>query len=585
VGSGEKEELPPTLPADARLGSSRPPPVGPSAPISALVLGDVIAEGGMGVVRAAVQRSLGRPVVIKTAPAHATSDDARRMLLEAWVTGYLEHPGVVPVYDIVKGQDDAPVVVMRRIRGRTWHSCMHDEEWARAQGARDLLEQNLRVLVRVCEIVEFAHDKHVVHRDLKPANVMVGAFGEVYLLDWGLAVATGGDPANHLPLAADARDPCGTLSYAAPEMLALIEAPISPRTDVYLLGSVLFEIVTGKPPHRASETRDTVQSIDATPPPMPDGLSPQISAVCNRALQKTPEDRYATVADLRRDVLAFLRQRDSERIVEAASSSLARLEEACKEGNRQRIYDLYGECRFAFQEALRMAPELASARHGLVAATRAVVENELPRDPHAAAALLAAVKEAIPELDERVREALAKDEAERAAQARVARDHDSRIGGRGRMVFLSVFGVAWAAGQFADKWAPISYRRFIIGSLIQLPLVGLFWLVSKQMRATLFNRRMMGAVAVHVASQAGLFACGAMLGADIHLVRLLQVGQWGVITTLLAVVFEKRFWPMAAGMVGAAITVFLVPASRPIASSIAIAILCINVALTRAPKA
>lgn len=96
---------------------------------------------------------------------------------------------------------------------------------------------------------------------------------------------------------------------------------------------------------------------------------------------------------------------------------------------------------------------------------------------------------------------------------------------------------------------------------------------------------MMGAVAVHVLSQAGLFACGALLNADIHMVRLFQVGQWAVITTLPAVVFESRFWPMAVGMIASAITVFLWPESRPIVTTFSVAIIIVNVALTRLPKA
>jgi serine/threonine-protein kinase len=419
--------------ADAsRTSSLRPPPVGPTAPSTALVVGDVIAEGGMGVVRAAVQRSLGRSVVIKTALPHASEGDAHRMLLEAWVTGYLEHPGIVPVYDIVQGEDGSPIVVMRRIRGRTWHSCIRDASWAEAEGARDLLEQNLRVFIRVCEILEFAHSKHVVHRDVKPSNVMVGSFGEVYLLDWGLAVATGGDAAEHLPRAKVVEDVCGTFSYAAPEMVGLLEVPVSERTDVYLLGSVLFELATGSPPHRAGDARLTLESIAATPPAIPAGVSRQLAEILRRALQRYPEDRHASVGDLRREVLAFLRQRDSEHIALEAEKTLADLERACAEGKeRQRIHDLYGVCRFAFREALRTWPENAPAHTGLARAVRAIVEHELAREPAVARALLAHAPAPLPDLEARVNAAIAAEEERRDALSKVARDHDANIGRRG----------------------------------------------------------------------------------------------------------------------------------------------------------
>ena len=113
-----------------------------------LTVGEIIGEGGMGVVRTAVQNSLARQVAIKTAHTGASEHAARRMLSEAWVTGYLEHPGVVPVYDIVNGADGSPVVVMRRIHGATWAQQIGNVGWASRAGARDLLEQNLRTSIR-----------------------------------------------------------------------------------------------------------------------------------------------------------------------------------------------------------------------------------------------------------------------------------------------------------------------------------------------------------------------------------------------------------------------------------------------------
>jgi hypothetical protein len=568
--------------------SVTPPPAGPSTGATAGVeMGEIIAEGGMGVVRAAVQRSLGRSVAVKTAPPHATSEDAKRMLLEAWVTGYLEHPGIVPVYDIVKGDDDVPVVVMRRILGRTWQSLLDDAEWAKEQGARDLFEQNLRVLIRVCEIVEFAHSKNVLHRDIKPSNVMVGSFGEVYLLDWGLAVATGGQPARHLPRAEIAKDACGTLSYAAPEMVGLIAEPVSERTDVYLVGAVLFQLAVGKPPHRATGgTKGTVESIDTTPPQMPSTMSPHIAKICMRALQKEPKDRYASVADLRSDILAFLRQRDSEHIFREARRTLGRLRDAAKEkAPRETLYDLYGECRFAFREAQRTWPENDDAKRGLLDAARTMIERELEaKEPRVAAALLAEAPEEISDLAERVRAALAEDEEQRARLARFARDHDKSIGRRARRIFLICMGIAWSAGQLGEKVAPISYRRFIIGSLIQLPLLGLAWAVSTELRSTLFNRRVFGAVGVTIAAQCVLFVCGSMLNVDLVITRLAQVGLWTVVATLLTVVLERKFWPMTVALACAVVAITINPDWRPYAATLAIAAVTANVALVQVPK-
>ncbi len=537
----------------------------------------------MGVVRAAVQRSLGRSVVVKTALPHAAEADAHRMLLEAWVTGYLEHPGVVPVYDIVKGDDGSPVVVMRRIRGKTWHSCIRDPAWAEAEGARDLLEQNLRVFIRVCEILEFAHSKHVVHRDVKPSNVMVGSFGEVYLLDWGLAVATGGEAAEHLPRAKVVDDVCGTFSYAAPEMVGLLEVPISTQTDVYLLGSVLFELATGRPPHRAGDTRATLESIAATPPPIPAGVSRQLGVILRRALQRYPEDRYASVGELRRDVLAFLRQRDSEHVAFEGEQTLGALQRALAEGgDRQRVYDLYAVCRFAFREALRTWHENAAARAGLLDAVRTMVEHELARDPRVARALLADAPEPIPDLEARVADTVAAEDRQRDELSKVARDHDSSVGLRARRVFLMFMAFWWCAGQvLGDRLVTPSYKRFITGSLLQLPLIALAWAIAPELRATLFNRRMVAAVAVNITAQLALFSAAALLGLEIPIARIAQVGLWAVVTALVTVTFEKRFWPSALTFTAAFAMSALVPDLRPWFATVGIAVVTVNVVVVK----
>jgi hypothetical protein len=247
---------------DTKL-SHRPGAIAPASPtvdsdVDTLVLdlaGDlevtgVLGDGGMGQVLAARQRSLARLVALKRVrPAHATSETEAALLDEGRITGGLEHPNIVPVHAL--GRDDVgnPVLVMKRIEGTSWRALLDDDAhpaWAPLLAAHgDRTSAHLEVLMRVADAAHFAHARGVVHRDIKPENVMVGSFGEVYLVDWGIAVRVGrtvadGDGAFRIR---------GTPAYMAPEMIGGDPARVDARTDVYLLGGVLHVILTGRPPN------------------------------------------------------------------------------------------------------------------------------------------------------------------------------------------------------------------------------------------------------------------------------------------------------------------------------------------------
>ena len=556
--------------------------------MSSLSVGEVIGEGGMGVVRSAVQNSLDRNVAIKIAHTSADGTFGRRMLAEAWVTGYLEHPGVVPVYDIVRTETGDPVVVMRRINGATWEERIADAGWAASQGARDLLEQNLRTIVRLAEIVEFAHAKGVIHRDIKPANVMLGSFGEIYLLDWGLAVATSDEAAVHLARASTIRDMGGTLHYAAPEMIGLADAHISEATDVYLLGAVLYEIARGRAPHDYPTAPRTFESIAASPPTDWADVPPRLAAIGQRAMQKLPTNRYSTVAAFRRDVLDVLRSRDSEHVSAGARRALTALVEACKErGARRKIYDLYGECRFGFREALRTWPGNEEAAAGLETASTLVIEHELVRDPRVASALLDDAQNISPDLIARVRRAVAADAEERAVHSRIAHDHDQMLGRRTRVAIFGAFGVAWAASQFAaERIGPNTHLRFAIGSLIQLPLLGFAWWVARDRSRNLFNRRLFWAVTLTVLAQSAMFLSAPQLGIDVLAARTLQMGIWAVVAASVTLLLERRLFPMTIGLVIAFVFAVQYPEYRSLAGGFATLGVTLNMIViwSRRPK-
>ena len=247
-----------------------------SSPGGRIDLHHTLGEGGMGIVHLATQATLGRHVAVKTLRAGVTGPDAPlRILREAWVTGTLEHPNVVPVHDVGIDASGAPVILMKRIEGLAWSELIHaPEEIARRFAAADALEWNLRTLVSVCNAVHFAHSRGILHRDLKPDNVMIGEFGEVYVVDWGIAVSLVPDPSGRLPSVMQAKDIAGTPQYMAPEMLL---GDPSMLTDAHRRRRTCWapscsEALAGDPPHRGGDLKRDDGRHSPLEPAVPHGV-------------------------------------------------------------------------------------------------------------------------------------------------------------------------------------------------------------------------------------------------------------------------------------------------------------------------
>ena len=276
------------------------------------------AEGGLGQVFVARDAALNREVALKRVrPERADSTTGRqRLLREAQVSAQLEHPNIVPVYD-VGDPADAPFYVMRLVRGQTLHSAVAEYHARRRERKDDPLDRPrlLTAFAAVCQAVAYAHSRGIIHRDLKPANVVLGTFGEVQVLDWGLAKVVGqpDEPAGGsfgtpglggetLPGSA-----VGTPGYLAPEQAS---GTADARSDVYGLGAILFELLTGRPPHQG---RTVTEVLDATRLPatpraiIANSTVPRaLDAVCAKALAPDPVDRYPSAAALAEDVQRFL---------------------------------------------------------------------------------------------------------------------------------------------------------------------------------------------------------------------------------------------------------------------------------------
>jgi serine/threonine protein kinase/Flp pilus assembly protein TadD len=282
------------------------------------------AQGGIGRVWLARDEDLGRDVALKELrPDRGDSPTAAaRFLEEARVTGQLEHPGIVPVYELVQPPDGRPCYAMRFVGGRTLADAIKDYHRREAGEAGPLaLRELLGAFVGVCNAVAYAHSRGVLHRDLKPQNVALGDYGEVLVLDWGLAkvLGTAEEPTGLLPVAPGGGDGAGwtqqgqvlgTPAYMSPEQAAGRPDLVDRRSDVYGLGAILYEVLTGTPPFAGADTPEVLKRVVQEPVVPPRQRVPAtpaaLEAVCLKVLAKQPAARYASARELAQEVQRWL---------------------------------------------------------------------------------------------------------------------------------------------------------------------------------------------------------------------------------------------------------------------------------------
>ncbi len=310
----------------------------------------LIGRGGMGEVRRVYDRVLDRAVAMKIL-GHALLDNAvarRRFMSEAGITAGLQHPGIVPVHERGELADGRLWYTMREVRGRTLaqvvetvHATSGDGGW-RASHDGWSLRRLVEVLLRVTEAIAYAHREGIIHRDLKPQNIMVGAFGEVQVMDWGLATRIDRSPDTDRPFETPETAPTdpvtissqivGTPAYMPPEQAMGVE-PLTRASDVYALGGVLYQILTGVPPFIGTAQSVWRRTIESPPlpvrqrvavehPPLPD----ELVAICAHAMERAPEDRYPDGTAMARALRSWLdgerRREEAAAIVEEATGLL-----------------------------------------------------------------------------------------------------------------------------------------------------------------------------------------------------------------------------------------------------------------------
>src|SRR5256885_1047639 len=264
-------------------------------------------------------------------------EDMLRFVKEAQATGRLEHPNIVPVHDLGVDGEGRIYFTLKYVKGLSLKEVIRGRRDATQledkRKFRDVFSsrQMIEILISVCNAVAYAHSKDIIHRDLKPDNIMLGKFGEVLVMDWGLAKILSQHISEESAKAEAFLDLnlratldsnmtmegsiAGTPAYMSPEQAAGKISELDQRTDIYALGAILYEILCGFPPYRGSGALALVkQVVDGPPPALKSiagsaGFNPiprELKAICERAMARKPQDRYATASLLRDDLQAYL---------------------------------------------------------------------------------------------------------------------------------------------------------------------------------------------------------------------------------------------------------------------------------------
>ncbi|MFV8751952.1 protein kinase domain-containing protein [Nannocystaceae bacterium ST9] len=310
---------------------------------SAYVLCDLIGEGGMGEVWQARQRSLGRIVALKRLRrgTDAPQSIVRQFESEARLTGVLDHPNIVTVHELGRDQLGRVFYTMKRIVGTPWSQLIDEGVRIDREGARIKLElrDHLEILLEVANAIAFAHSRGVIHRDIKPGNVMIGDYGEVQVVDWGLAVALrplallgGAETWTIANLPRNALT-CGTPAYMSPETASAEREQISPATDVYLLGAVLFHVLYGRPPHRGRTVAEVIDAARRNAWTLPERVTSKLRPwhallrpILVRALAGDPGARFPDASGFAEALREALRNYDSAKLASSAADQLGGLD-------------------------------------------------------------------------------------------------------------------------------------------------------------------------------------------------------------------------------------------------------------------
>ncbi len=404
-------------------------------------IGARIGRGGLGQVNLAIQQPFGREVAIKRLHSGAGGQAARRKFFaEALIAAQLEHPNIVPIHDLLLDDEGQLQLVMKRVEGVPWRSLLDPQ--AGTPALRRTLDDHLDILLKVCDAVACAHGRGILHCDLKPDNVMVGAFGEVLLMDWGCALAF--TPGHHpaLPQVRNLVVPCGTPNYLAPEMAQAQAQRIGPVSDVYQLGAVLYELLTGTRPNRGTEVMAVMKDAAWGTVVPPHQAAPartipdELSDIAMAALAKDPARRIPSVQAFAERLLDYRRHAQAVTLAARARTLVAQAGQAGAGGPGQD--DLLRKALGSSEQACEIWPEWSGAQVALFDAQLAYARRCVDRGAAATAVGLAQQAAGVAgRLARPALVALAQDLHEEAAAAQLEQQAHHRQLRQARMVVIA----------------------------------------------------------------------------------------------------------------------------------------------------
>lgn len=518
-----------------------------------LMLRGELGRGGMAVVRGARQQSLARDVAVKRLhdmrPAHVDA-----LLREARLLGGLAHPNIVAVHALGLDETGAPVLVMKQVRGKRWSDLIHSAAEPGRLGL-SVLERHLEILRDVCRALQFAHSRGVVHRDVKPGNVLVGEFGEVVLVDWGIAARLG-EAAVGMAL--------GTPAYMAPEMVT--GSPADPRNDVYLVGSTLHRVLTGRPRHTGSNVEQVLYAAHRSEPvEYGEEVPVELAAIARRATEAEPGARFQSIEDLVAALDEFEEHRTSRQLTQSADLRARAFAERSADAHDPELLELGRQVRFGYQQALEAWERNEGARLGLLHHLERQIPLALGRDDAAEANAMWADFIRWGGVHEKLGDRVAKSVRRQEALTKLGKELDLSVRAGWRLAYLGFYtgsaflfgGLAVASVRF--DLVPLDYRIGLYSSAASAMVLSVLVLVGrKALLGTLANQRVTFTVVV-VAWGVALHRLVALgVGASLQATLVFDMVLLAMAAAVASVTLNTRLFAVVAiliGLIGGAVLV------------------------------